>query len=61
MGGGATRQAGVALGERVKAGWEYAAVLGQVEVYGWSRLDARCDADASQEASRAGPDSESAL
>ncbi len=34
-------QSGVALGQRVKA-WEWAAVLGQVEVYGWDKLDVRC-------------------
>ncbi len=34
-------QAG-ALGKRLKAAWEWAAVVGQVEVYGWTRLDVRC-------------------
>ncbi len=42
----AARQAGKPLGERVKAAWEWAAVLGQVEVYGWTRLDIRCCARA---------------
>lgn len=31
----------MALAERLKAAWEWAAVLGQVEVYGWQRLDMR--------------------
>ncbi len=35
-------QAGANLGERLKAGWEWAVVLGQVEVYGWTTLDMRC-------------------
>ena len=38
---GGTRQSGVALGQRLKTAWEWAAVLGQVEVYGWQRLDLR--------------------
>ena len=38
----AARQAGAQLGERLKAGWEWAAVLGQVEVHGWTKLDVRC-------------------
>ncbi len=37
-----TRQTGVALGERLKVAWEWAAVLGQVEIYGWQTLDIRC-------------------
>ena len=35
------RQTGVQLGGRLKAAWEWAAVLGQVEVYGWQKLDIR--------------------
>jgi hypothetical protein len=35
-------QAGAALGQRIKAKWEWMAVLGQAEVYGWTRIDARC-------------------
>ncbi len=38
----AARQAGVDLGVWVKAEWEWAAVLGQVEVHGWTKLDVRC-------------------
>ena len=34
-------QAGVALGERFKAAWEWVAVLGQVELYGWDKVDLR--------------------
>ena len=37
-----TRQTGVALGERLKAAWEWAAVMGQLEIYGWQTLDIRC-------------------
>ncbi len=40
-GDGLTGQAGVALGERLKAVWEWAAVLGQVEVYGWETVELR--------------------
>ncbi len=36
------RQTGMALGERLKAAWKWAAVLGQVEVYGWQKLNVRC-------------------
>jgi hypothetical protein len=38
------RQTGAPLGERLKSAWEWAAVLGQVEVYGrsWRKLDIRC-------------------
>ena len=38
---GGTGQSGVGLGQRLKTAWEWAAVLGQVEVYGWQRLDLR--------------------
>jgi hypothetical protein len=41
MTGGGTRQTGTALGHRLKAAWEWAAVLGQVEVFGWAGLDLR--------------------
>ncbi len=37
-----TRQTGEALGQRLKTAWEWAAVIGQVEVYGWQKLDVRC-------------------
>ncbi len=30
------------LGEQLKVAWEWMAVLGQVEVYGWKELDVRC-------------------
>ena len=33
------RQTGAALGGRLKAAWEWGAVLGQVEFYGWNTLD----------------------
>jgi hypothetical protein len=33
---------GVALGERLKEAWEWAAVMGQVELYGWKTLNMRC-------------------
>ncbi len=36
------RQTGVALGQRLKAAWEWAAVMGQLEIYGWQTLDIRC-------------------
>jgi hypothetical protein len=36
-----TGQVGVTLGERLKSAWEWAAVLGQVEVYGWDKVDLR--------------------
>jgi hypothetical protein len=36
------RQAGEQLWKRVKTGWEWAAVLAQVEIYGWTRLNMRC-------------------
>jgi hypothetical protein len=36
-----TRQTGVKLGVRLKASWEWAAVMGQVEVYGWQTFDVR--------------------
>jgi len=35
----ADSKTGVALGKRLKAAWEWAALLGQVEVYGWRSLD----------------------
>ena len=35
---------GVELGERFKAAWELAAVMGQVQVYGWQTLIVRCTA-----------------
>jgi hypothetical protein len=35
---------GVDLGERFKAAWELAAVMGQVQVYGWQSLIVRCRA-----------------
>ncbi len=40
--GGVMGQAGADLGERLKAEWEWAAVLGQVEVYGWTSLNILC-------------------
>ncbi len=36
-----TRQIGAVLGQRLKEAWEWSAVLGQVEVYGWRTLDVR--------------------
>ncbi len=36
-----TRQTGIKLGVRLKAAWEWAAVMGQVEVYGWQTFDVR--------------------
>jgi hypothetical protein len=35
-------QTGVPLGERLKEAWEWAAVMGQVELYGWQKLDMWC-------------------
>jgi hypothetical protein len=36
-------QTDVGLGKRFKAAaWKWAAVLGQVEVYGWQKLNMRC-------------------
>ena len=34
-------QTGVKLGVRLKAAWEWAALMGQVEVYGWQTFDVR--------------------
>ena len=42
MGWSGEGQASAPLGGRLKAKWEWAAVLGQVEVYGWKTLDVRC-------------------
>ena len=45
MGAGVGSQTtGVELGERFKAAWELAAVMGQVQVYGWQKLIVRCRA-----------------
>jgi hypothetical protein len=35
------RQVGAALGGRLKSAWEWAAVVGQAELFGWTAIDIR--------------------
>jgi hypothetical protein len=46
VGAGAGLQStGMELGQRFNAAWELAAVMGQVEVFGWQTLNVRCSSD----------------